>query len=140
MRTYTPGVWFAARAAWDDGSFGTEWSEVRRLSWNSGFPFPPAGGVTDDPEAAHPSPRAIIWRSLDDRPGPTADIVATSRSWSEVITRIIRVTTYLRAEADRRERAATARKAIETPSRGEAKSVLELLGVPQGKGVVDHAS
>ncbi len=95
-------TYHAARRAWDTGEFGPEWREVRYLSWEMGYPYPPAGDPYDDPDDAHPSQRSILYRALDYRPIETIRFVRESRSWHEVVERIIGSEQRLREAAEAR--------------------------------------
>jgi hypothetical protein len=88
-RTYDRKTYEAARDAWAWGRFGSEWNELKRIAWERGFPYPPAGTEHDDPDDPEPSQRAVIWQSLDERPQLTLRIVGSSSSWSQVVARLI---------------------------------------------------
>lgn len=123
MRSYDRTTYLGARRAWDDGRFGSEWDELRRLSWERGFPYPPDGSVhdayTDDP----PSQRAVIYQWLDWQPTETRRIVASSHSWSQVVDRLIGLRKRLEEDADYTDREAEAERE-ERPSYRESVSSL----------------
>lgn len=121
QRTYGRDTYIAARDAWDSGSFGPEWDDVRRLSWERGFPFPPLGSGGDDPDTEDPSQRAVVWQWLDARPQEVREIVGRSRSWGEVIDRLIGMRKRLQADADLSDREAEWERA-ERPTYHEAVS------------------
>lgn len=52
--------------AWSD--FGSEWDAFKAAWLAKGLRFPPAGSPHDDPEAASPSQRALLYSILDSRP------------------------------------------------------------------------
>lgn len=95
-RTYDRATFEACRDAWTD--FGMEWDELRRLSWDQGYPYPPSGTRWDDREDDEPSQRAIVYRSLLDRPRDTATIVGRSRSWHQVVAGILQTEGRLRED------------------------------------------
>lgn len=119
MRTYIRADLDAARLAWSD--FGPEWRELRTLMADRTI-FPPFGSPTDDRDDAEPSQRAIIFRALDFRHASTLALARRSRSWGELIARIlaeengIRELTALdeREVAWHREQAPSARQATST--------------------------
>jgi hypothetical protein len=49
-------------------SFGSEWDRFKAAWLARGFKWPPAGSPDDDPEAANPSQRALLYSILDSRP------------------------------------------------------------------------
>lgn len=123
MRTFDKDTYTAARAAWDAGDFGPEWREARSISWERGFPYPPEGSRWDDPENGDQTQRSIIFRALDYRPVATIAIIRTSRSWSEVIARIIRDEQTIKEHVDSREWEAENDKKSQ-PTHREAATVL----------------
>lgn len=126
MKTYDAETFVGARAAWEQGGFGSRWDEVRRISWEQGYPYPPTGSSADDREES-PSQRSIVYASLDDRPSGTLRIVATSSSWAQVVARIIGTEAELRGRVEASEQAAERAKAL-WPSQGESIAVLASLG------------
>lgn len=104
MKTYDRDTFVRARAAWDEGAFGPAWSELRRISWERGFPFPPAGTEWDSVEDAEPSQRAIVWHWLEDRPVETTATVARSWSWSQVVRALMGMAERVRDDVDLAER------------------------------------
>jgi hypothetical protein len=89
-------------AAWS--GFGPEWSQVRKLCAERGFPFPPSGDPTDDRDDPEPSQRAIVWRSMDYRPAATIDAIRASRSWSEVVRKILALEDRMREDVQLAEK------------------------------------
>ncbi len=124
MRTYSRETYIGAKAAWDDGQFGPEWREVRRISWARGFPYPPEGTREDDREVENPSQRAIIWQALDWRPEKTVEIVRTSKSWWQVVERIMAQEEGLREDADIGQKEAD----YERAERPEGREAVQALG------------
>lgn len=101
MRTYSREEYLRSKEAWAD--FGPEWTQIRKLAsaWSI---FPPAGTKHDDRDAENPSQRAIVYRALIDNPTELRRILVKSRSWSQVVDRIIGIEERLRSEADDNER------------------------------------
>lgn len=126
MRTYDRDTFVRARAAWEEGEFGSAWSELRRLAWERGFPFPPAGTKWDDRDDPEPSQRAIIHRALVDRPRDTIATVARSRSWGQVVAGILQTEDRLREDADLVDREAEYDR-TERPTYREA--VMSIAGI-----------
>lgn len=104
MKTYDRTTFHAARNAWDDGEFGPEWEDIRRLAAERGFLYPPTGTRHDDREAENPSQRAIVYRALADNPNALRAIVLRSRSWQQVVDGIFGLEDRLRREAGEEER------------------------------------
>lgn len=102
--TYNRATFLAARTAWDSGQFGSEWAEIRRLAGEAGYLYPPSGNRHDDRDAEEPSQRAIVYAQLRDNPTELRRIVANSRSWSQVVDRIIGLETRLRQDAELSDR------------------------------------
>lgn len=119
MRTFSRSDWLAAQEAWAEGDFGPAWSPLRELARNAGYIYPPAGTKHDDRDAGEPSQRAIVWRALEDNPTEVRRIVASSRSWSQVVDRIIGLEARLREDAGYRDRDAEYDRA-ERPTYTEA--------------------
>ena len=115
-RTYSREEWFRAKEAWED--FGWQWQAIRRLAADRGFIFPPKGSRHDDRDSVNPSPRAIIWRALEDNPRELQKIVARSNSWSEVVGGIIGLEHRLREDADDLDRDNAYDKALRPTPRG----------------------
>lgn len=129
-RTYDRTTYESARAAWDNGTWGSaRWDAIKAISWERGFPYPPTGEIDDDPEAMSPSRRAIIALAMKDRPTSTTAIVMRSRSWTEVVGRIIEAESILRAEIAAAEYLEKVRKLELEPSRDEAARILRGLGL-----------
>ena len=99
MTTYSREHWFAACQAWQEGEFGERWDAVRQAAANAGVIYPPTGSPDDDRDAEHPSPRAVIWRAIEDQPRWLLRVVAQSRSWSQVVAAVIANEGGLREDA-----------------------------------------
>lgn len=102
VRTYDRETYLRMQRAWAD--FGPEWTSARQLCALAGYPFPPSGSPTDDRDDTEPSQRAIVYRALDFRPLRTLDTIRTSRSWSEVVRKILAEEGRLREDATWRAR------------------------------------
>lgn len=98
MKTYDRDTFERAKESWRD--FGPEWNALRQIAYDRGFPVAPRGTRHDDRDAEHPTPRAIIWAALVNRPVETLGIARRSGSWGQVVDLIIG------AEERHRERAA----------------------------------
>jgi hypothetical protein len=136
VRTYDRATLDRARAAWADGDFDERWAELRRISWERGFPMPPEGTRWDNPEEdGGNSQRAIVWRAFDNRPRRTVEIVSRSRSWSDVVARIMAAEEWLREDADHRQTDSDEERA-DRPSHREAAmtlaNVLERIATSRG--------
>lgn len=94
----------AAEAAWSDFT-DPIWRHVRAIAARRGMLYPPAGTAWDQRDDPKPSQRAIVYAALVDLPRRTARIVEQSRSWREVVERILRA----EAALDRLAAAAEAR-------------------------------
>lgn len=100
MRTFDRETWLRAQREWDDGDFSYVWAEPRRIATNRGFILPPRGTRHDDRDADPPSQRAIIYRALEDNRTRVLAIIRQSRSWGDVVDRIIGMEARLAEEAD----------------------------------------
>lgn len=127
MRTFDKETYLAAKRAWDTGGFGPQWREVRAISWEYGYPYPPSGDPYDDRDDPEPSQRAIIWRALDYRPIGTIAIVRESRSWHEVVERIIAEEHRLKGEADHHDELASEERASRPTHRDAVSALAEIL-------------
>lgn len=102
MRTYDRETYQRLVKAWE--GFGPEWTAARQACTNAGYPFPPSGSPEDERDDVEPSQRAIVWRALDFRPLRTLDTIRTSRSWSDVVRKIMADEGRLREDATWRAR------------------------------------
>jgi hypothetical protein len=125
VRTYDRETYQRLVRAWE--GFGPEWTAARQLCTDRGYPFPPAGDPLDDREGAEPSQRSIVWRALDYRPLRTLDMIRTSRSWSEVVRKIVAEEDRLREDATYRERDAEWEKQGEQDARQSLQSLAAIV-------------
>ena len=102
MRTYSREDYQAAMRAWSD--FGPEWDRYRRVAAERGMLFPPSGSRFDSWEDQEPSQRAIVYRAIEDTPSALLDTIGRSRSWSEVVRRVMADVDRRREDADLAER------------------------------------
>lgn len=123
-RTYDRATFDAARRAWVDGKYGRGWEPIRRIAAERGFLYPPSGTPDDDRDAEAPSQRAIIWRALQDNPDALRTIVSRSKSWNDVVDRIIGLEERLRRDADERLRDVEWDAEHERPTHREAVMAL----------------
>lgn len=123
MKTYDRDTYVRACAAWEDGEFGSEWAEVRRISWEHGFPFPPVGTSFDQFDDDQPSQRAIVYQWLDWRPSDTTRIVAQSTSWFEVVRKLAALGERVRDDANLADKDAAWAKA-QLPTAREASAAI----------------
>lgn len=126
-RLFSVEHWRAAKAAWRDGEFGERWGPFRAAAAERGFIYPPEGSALDSSEDAEPSQRAIVWRSITDRPAALMAAIHGSRSWSEVIARTIGEYEAVRSDVELLEEAIAAEKAAMAPRRREAAAVLRTI-------------
>lgn len=108
----------AAADAWADFT-DPVWRHVRQLAADRGMLYPPAGTRWDEREDPKPSQRAIVYAALEDRPRATARIVARSRTWAEVVRRILADETARKARGERLEE-----RLDGGPSKSEASAIL----------------
>lgn len=101
-RTFSRDDWLAAKESWS--SFGHAWHGLRQRAALNGMIFAPSGTAHDDRDAESPSQRAIVYRALQDNPGALYAIVGRSRSWFDVVDRVIGLESRLREDADLVER------------------------------------
>lgn len=124
MRTYTRPDLDAARAAWAD--YGHEWSAIRAIMGERTI-FPPAGDSFDDRDDPEPSQRAIIWRSLDYRRESTLDLARHSKSWPELVGRILAAEGRLREDVALRERDTDWDRQFESSDREATKTLKQII-------------
>lgn len=138
-RTFSRYDWMAARQAWDDGDFSSEWAPFRALAADRGMIYPPTGTALDAWNAEEPAQRALIIRAIRDTPTLLRQSILSSRSWGEVVTKLIRQRdewkelddleqTYVRRE----------RRSEEPTEHGSAMSIASLLErVAASRGIVE---
>lgn len=88
MTTFRRADWEAAQAAWDD--FSPEWHAMRQRAMRRGILYPPAGSKWDSWEDDRPTQRAILIRAIRETPTLLAQCIDQSRSWSDVVGRLVR--------------------------------------------------
>jgi hypothetical protein len=120
MRTFSRSDWEGALAAWEAGEFSDEWREVRHQAAMRGILYPPSGSKWDSWDDDQPSQRAILIRAIREMPRLLSEVVAYSRSWSDVIGKLLASRDDWREEVDRGERRAIARQLEEHPRPREA--------------------
>jgi hypothetical protein len=98
-RTYSRADWQRAEALW--GDFSPEWDEARRQAAERGILFPPSGTKWDSWEDDSPSQRAILIRAIRETPTMLRQAIGSSRTWTEVIERLIGQRDDLRAQSHR---------------------------------------
>jgi hypothetical protein len=83
-------------------AFGPEWAEVKRAWVGKGLKFAPGGDADDDPEAEHPSQRAMLHSVLVDRPTDLPDWIreCKTRTAHEVIAYVLERWHALRVTVD----------------------------------------
>ncbi len=117
MRTFSRSDWETAQEAWLD--FSGEWREVRHQAAMRGMLYPPDGTRFDSWEDDSPSQRAMLIRAIRETPKLLAVAVSRSRTWGEVIKRLIGARDDWRAEmAEAERREARRRLDEEGPRRG----------------------
>ena len=124
MATFSRTTWHEADAAWRDGEFGSEWRRYRELAASRGFLYPPMGSRHDSWEDQEPSQRAIVYRAIEDTPKLLERCIGSSRSWSEVVERLIAAVGEWRDEIARREAEDRRRREADDPTRRQAAESL----------------
>ena len=134
MKTYSRDDWHAAQEAWLD--FSPEWREYRHQAAMRGILFPPSGSRFDSWDDDQPSQRAILIRAIRETPTLVAASIARSRSWSEVIGKVIAKRDDWREELTEREWQQRRRELEERPTNREAAmsvgSILERIAASRG--------
>lgn len=125
MRTYSREDFLAAKAAWAD--YAPEWGPFRQLAAHRGMLYPPSGSKWDSWEDPQPSQRAIIYRSIEDTPNAVREAIAQSRSWSDVVRKLMADVDRRREDADLEERQAAWDKDDGTSRRGRMERIGEFL-------------
>lgn len=103
-RTFSREAWVHSQNQWRDGDFGPEWDFYRQRAADRGFIFPPNGTKHDSIEDDSPSQRALIYRAIDETPQALVDAIRASRSWTEVISKLMQHRDGLRDDAELREK------------------------------------
>lgn len=142
MRTYSRDQWLEADGAWQ--ALVTEpwrWKPYRQAARERGMLYPPAGEPGDSWGERAPSQFAIVARELyDGNPERLMAAIRVSRSWSEVVRRLLDGRDDAWEEASLRERDAAWAKGLE-PTRGEAvETVATIIRRVADSIGVDHAA
>ena len=104
MRTYNQTDWLASLAEWDAGKFSPEWKRYRHAAAMRGMIYPPIGSRFDSWEDEEPSQRAMLVRAIRETPELLMHSIETSKSWGEVLTKILRARDEWRADLNQRQR------------------------------------
>ena len=104
QRTYDRETYLRARAAWDAGRFGPEWSDWRGLAGKAGIIFPPDGSIHDSWTDARPSQRAMVIRAIRETPRLLRWALTRPgvQSWGDVIEKLLEGRDLMGVEGDRR--------------------------------------
>jgi hypothetical protein len=131
MKTFNRVDWEAALGEWEAGEFSDEWKPFRHQAAMRGMIYPPSGTRWDSWEDDEPSQRAILIRAIRETPALLRRCIDRSRSWSEVVAKVIAEIDELRDEAWRQTRQAE-RDRYDDPDPREAtvaiKHLLERIG------------
>jgi len=104
LRTFRRADLDEANQRWQAGRFSDEWKPFRHEAAMRGFIFPPDGDRFDSWEDEQPSQRAVLVRAIRETPRLLAACIDRSRSWGEVIARLIPAIEGFRDEAWRQTR------------------------------------
>lgn len=126
MRTYSRADFLAAREAWAD--FSPEWLFYQQIAADRGMLYPPSGSKWDSWEDAEPSQRAIIFRAIEDTPRALTDVIRQSRSWHEVVRKLMADLERRREDADYAEKDAEWGRQDEPTPRQAVQAVADILG------------
>lgn len=88
VRTYDRATFEAARAAWYDADL-RGWDTIRAAGAERGMLYPPTGSKWDSWDDRDPSQVAVIEQLRQENPDELLRIVRASRSWSQVVERVI---------------------------------------------------
>ena len=127
MRTYRREDLTASRRAWDEGDFGPEWRPYRELAGHNGLLYPPSGTKWDSWEDERPSQRALLFRALVDTPRLLRGALIGSRTWSQVLTKLLLDRDALRARADQIGRVTSDERAPEPTRRAAFETIRQIL-------------
>jgi hypothetical protein len=132
-RLYTREQMDAARAAWDEGDFSSEWHDWRHLAaMEGGIISAPAGSAWDSWADDDPSERAILIRAIRETPELLAEAIRAPGppTWAKVVARLVGRRDEMREEVTRDEREADReRERRSTASREAAYRLREILDV-----------
>lgn len=102
--TFSRDAWNEAQALWKAGEFSDEWKTVRHQAAFRGMIYPPTGTKWDSWEDDEPSQRAMLIRAIRETPELLSRCIGRSRSWSQVIERLMAERDELREERWRQTR------------------------------------
>jgi len=105
-RTFSREAWNEAQRLWTEGEFSDEWKAVRHQAAMRGFIYPPEGTRWDSWEDDAPSQRAMLIRAIRETPSLLSRCIAGSRSWADVIAKLIAERDELRDDGWRETRRA----------------------------------
>lgn len=125
VTTWSKAQWEEAEAAWAD--FSAEWEPYRAAARQRGMLYPPSGTRWDSWEDPQPSQRAIVVRAIRDTPQLLTAVIASSRSWREVVRTLMVRLAELREQADADEDGAERRRAEDRSTRSHAPELLAQL-------------
>jgi len=127
MRTFSGETYRESQAAWKAGEFSKEWQPYRNLAASRGFIYPPEGSKWDSWEDEEPSQRAIVYRAMQDTPEALAKIIGQSRSWFEVVRKLMADLDRRREDADFAERQIEWDRQDEPAPREATQTVADIL-------------
>lgn len=104
MRTFNRESFLEARQLWGSGHFDGRWEQYRQQAAERGFIYPPSGSRYDSWEDDEPSQRAVVWQAIVDTPLLLEQAIARSRSWSDVVAKLLYERQVMRDEMRLRER------------------------------------
>ena len=123
MRTFSRSDWDAAQDAWCD--FSPEWREVRHQAAMRGMLYPPSGTKWDSWDDDEPSQRAILIRAIRETPELLSRCIDRSRSWHDVVQKLIAERDGVRRNVDDAERLLHFDKPTDRQAVTALKSILQ---------------
>lgn len=103
-RTYRREDFLESRRQWETGKYDGRWDKYRKLAAERGFIYPPTGSRYDSWEDDEPSQRAVVWQAIVDTPLLLEEAIAKSRSWGDVVRKLLYERQVMRDEMRLRER------------------------------------
>ncbi len=128
MRTFSRETFVESKAAWEAGEFSKEWEPYRAQAAERGFIYPPEGSRWDLWEDEEPSQRAIIYRAIEDTPRALTTAIGQSRSWFEVVRKLMADLERRREDADLAERELEWNSQYEPTPRQSTRLLADILG------------
>jgi hypothetical protein len=119
-RTFSRADWDAAQAQWRAGDFSPEWRDFRHQAAMRGMIYPPEGTKFDGWDEEEPSQRAILIRAIRETPTLLRESIGSSKSWGEVVGKILARVNGQRADAIDVEGYERRRRAAKDPSHRQA--------------------